>query len=113
MSIQPANLPARAGRGEPATRAARMPTGDSLARIREQAADIIQEVLSGTDPDQAQARKALLRQCAAHPGHPEIALAEHLLTIRGITVLTSPGRNPRFLTKPHSAGAELGQRGER
>lgn len=106
MSIQPAALPARAGQEVPATRAASIPIGDSLAGIREQAADILQEILAGTDPDQASARNALLKQCAAHPGHPEIALAEHLLTLRGITVLTSPGTNPRFLTKPHNAGAE-------
>lgn len=104
MSTQSAALATRAGHGEPATPAARMPTGDSLAGIREQSADIIHKVLSETDPDHADARKALLRQCTAHPGHPEIALAAHLLTIRGITVLTSPGRNPRFLTAQEESG---------
>lgn len=105
MSIRQAALPTRAGQGKPATLAERMPTGESLAGIRDQAADIIQEVLSGTDPDQASARRALLSQCAAHPGHPDMALAEHLLTIRGLTVLTPPGRNPRLLTTAHSTGA--------
>ena len=140
MSIQPAALPAPAGQGEAADLAARMPTGTDAARVRDQAADIIREVLSGTRPDQAGARKALREQCAAHPGHPETALVEHLLAIRGITVppplhrirgaggavtdnddpavedaaarLHSPDRNGQNLARLHSNGAAASTHGK-
>lgn len=104
MSIQPAALHAWSGTGEPAALATRMPTGDGVARIREQAADIIEEVLSGTDPGQAAARQALREQCAAHPGHPETALAEHVLTIRGITLGPARCRTPLLPVSTRGAG---------
>jgi hypothetical protein len=46
--------------------------------IRRQALEIIEEVLSGTCPGQAEAR-ARLRICVADkPGAPELAILEHL-----------------------------------
>lgn len=92
MSMQQAALPASAGSGRWATLEARMPTGDDVAGIRRQAADIIEAVLSGTNPHQASARDELRRLVAAHPGHPEIALAEDLLRIRGLTLVSGDAR---------------------
>ena len=46
--------------------------------IRKQSAQIIDAVLSGTAPEQASARDRLREHLAAHPGRPDIALAEHL-----------------------------------
>ena len=95
MSMQQTALPTRAGSDRLAT-ARRVPTGDDVAGIRRQAADIIEEVLSGTDPHQARARDELRRLVAAHPGRPEIALAEDLLRIRGLRLVSGarPDRLP-------------------
>lgn len=107
MSIQQAALRVRAGNGPPAPAGTRMPTGDHVAGIREQAADIIEEVLAGTDPYQARARNELSRHLAAHPGRPEIALAEHLLAIRGLALV--PARRPEPVA-PQSPGGTGGKR---
>ncbi|WP_354191466.1 hypothetical protein [Arthrobacter sp. UYCu712] len=61
-----------------------MPPGDDVAAMRRQAAEIIEAILSGTDPRYARARDELRGHLAAHPRHPELALAEHLLRIRGL-----------------------------
>ena len=52
---------------------------DRLAGIREQAQDIINEVLSGTDPKGEHLRAKLRSSIARHPGFPELALLEHLM----------------------------------
>jgi hypothetical protein len=96
MSMQQAALPPRAGGGPLDTAGARTPTSGSVAGIRRQAADIVDEVLSGTDPHQARARNELRRLMAEHPGSPETALAEDLLRIRGLTLVPDarPDRRP-------------------
>jgi hypothetical protein len=76
-----------------------MPTGENVAGIRRQAADIIEAVLSGTDPHQAQARDELRRLVAAHPGRPEIALAEDLLRVRGLRLVSGDARPDRLPLK--------------
>ncbi|MDQ0028389.1 hypothetical protein [Arthrobacter bambusae] len=52
---------------------------DSLAGLREQAQDIINEVLSGTEPSGEHLRAKLRASIARHPGFPELALLEHLM----------------------------------
>jgi EAL domain-containing protein (putative c-di-GMP-specific phosphodiesterase class I) len=48
-------------------------------------------VLADPVPDQELIRDQLRERVAAHPGHPETALAEHLMALRSLTGL--PGRN--------------------
>jgi hypothetical protein len=52
---------------------------DSLAALREQAQEIIDEVLSGTEPSGEHLRAKLRSSIARHPGFPELALLEHLM----------------------------------
>ncbi len=52
---------------------------DSLAALRGQAQDIIDEVLSGTEPSGEYLRAKLRASIARHPGFPELALLEHLM----------------------------------
>lgn len=52
--------------------------------VREQAFEIIEAVLAGTDPDVAEARERLRDHVAAHPGNPEAALHEHLVFTRAL-----------------------------
>ncbi|MEV8150806.1 hypothetical protein AB0323_15335 [Arthrobacter sp. NPDC080031] len=52
---------------------------DSLAGLRGQAQDIIDEVLSGTEPGGEHLRAKLRASIARHPGFPELALLEHLM----------------------------------
>lgn len=51
----------------------------SLAALRGQAQDIIDEVLSGTEPSGEHLRAKLRSSIARHPGFPELALLEHLM----------------------------------
>lgn len=52
---------------------------DSLAALRGQAQEIIDEVLSGTEPSGEHLRAKLRSSIARHPGFPELALLEHLM----------------------------------
>ncbi|GAB3556721.1 hypothetical protein GCM10027405_00260 [Arthrobacter alkaliphilus] len=52
---------------------------DSLAALRGQAQEIIDEVLSGTEPSGERLRAKLRASIARHPGFPELALLEHLM----------------------------------
>lgn len=56
-------------------------TGEAWG-IRGQAAGIIAMVLADSTPEKARARDHLRRCVDAHPGRPEIALAEHLSALR-------------------------------
>lgn len=47
--------------------------------LREQAQEIIDEVLSNTAPENARVRDRLRRCVFRHPGHPELALLEQLM----------------------------------
>lgn len=74
MSIAPQPLPPNTGSApgpEPA--------------IRRQAAEIIDSVLAGSGPEQAEIRDQLRECVAAHPGRPEAALLEHLMAIRAVS----------------------------
>lgn len=52
---------------------------DSIAALREQAQEIIDEVLSETEPSGEHLRAKLRSSIARHPGFPEQALLEHLM----------------------------------
>lgn len=52
---------------------------DSLATLLEQAQDIIDQVLSDTDPDGERLRAKLRASISRHPGRPDQALLEHLM----------------------------------
>jgi hypothetical protein len=46
-----------------------------------QALEIIDEILSGTAPEESEARRSLKWHVAHHPGHPQRALLMHMLTL--------------------------------
>ena len=52
-----------------------------LEPLRRQAASIIDEVLAGTNPEEADVREKLQWHVANNPGQPEKALLEHLRTV--------------------------------
>jgi EAL domain-containing protein (putative c-di-GMP-specific phosphodiesterase class I) len=55
-----------------------------VTQVQEQAQEIIDAVLAGTDPAGAEVRERLREHVAAHPGHPEAALHEHLIFTRSL-----------------------------
>ena len=52
-----------------------------LEPLRRQAASIIDEVLAGTNPEEAEVREKLQWHVANNPGQPEKALLAHLRTV--------------------------------
>lgn len=52
-----------------------------LEPLRRQSTSIIDEVLAGTDPEEAEVREKLRWHVANNPGQPERALLEHLRTV--------------------------------
>ena len=54
------------------------PRDRTVATVQRQALEIIEEVLSGTSPEQAGARARLRIHVASNPGAPVRALLEHL-----------------------------------
>ncbi|MFE4543494.1 EAL domain-containing protein [Arthrobacter sp. NPDC056727] len=58
--------------------------GSEVPLVREQAYEIIDAVLAGTDPEGAEVRDRLREHVAAHPGNPEAALHEHLVFTRSL-----------------------------
>jgi len=84
MSLESSSVPERPGTPRSADRATVPPWDDEPSGIRRQAAEIAGIVLADSAPEQASARKLLREHLAAHPGRPEIALAEHLIAIRSL-----------------------------
>ena len=84
MSVEPSSTPGRPeeqdldGLGSGAEHAA------SAAGIRHQAARIIDAVLADKAPEHDRARELLRQHIAAHPGHPELALVEHLTALKAL-----------------------------
>ncbi|MFE5835252.1 EAL domain-containing protein [Arthrobacter sp. NPDC056493] len=66
-------------------------SGSDIPLVREQAYEIIDAVLAGTDPEGAEVRDRLREHVAAHPGNPEAALHEHLVFTRSLARQTSTG----------------------
>lgn len=56
-------------------------TDPDLEPLRRQSTSIINEVLAGTDPEEADVRDRLRWHVENNPGQPEKALLEHLLTV--------------------------------
>ena len=69
-------------------------TAGEVPLVRAQAREIIEAVLAGTDPEGAEVRERLREHVAAHPGHPEAALHEHLIFSRSLARRAS-GRTKR------------------
>ncbi|MDQ0866540.1 EAL domain-containing protein [Arthrobacter globiformis] len=69
--------------------------GDEVPLVREQAYEIIEAVLAGTDPEGAEVRERLREHVAAHPGNPEAALHEHLIFTRSLARQANNRPNPQ------------------
>ncbi len=87
MSVEPSSISGRPQEQEPVDFASGAEHAADAAGIRQQAARIIDAVLADTAPEHDNARELLRRQIAAHPGHPERALAEHLAALKAVTGL--------------------------
>jgi EAL domain-containing protein (putative c-di-GMP-specific phosphodiesterase class I) len=85
MPTDPSSFSARPGSQPPADPAPARRYGNGTAGVRRQALEIIKAVLSDPAPEQSRARDMLREHVAAHPGHPERALAEHLTSLRSLT----------------------------
>lgn len=84
MSKDPSSDPERTDSSYPAGAEASSQLSRDAPVIRKQSANIIDAVLSGSAPEEALARDRLREHLAAHPGRPDIALAEHLATFRSL-----------------------------
>lgn len=82
MSMEQSFLPDRPPLNRTAAPWAAEPGAGEAWSIRRQAAGIIAMVLADFTPEQARARDHLRKCVDAHPGRPEIALAEHLSALR-------------------------------
>jgi hypothetical protein len=52
-----------------------------LEPLRKQVSEIIDVILAGKSPDEAELREQLRRHVARHPGRPEKALLGHLISV--------------------------------
>jgi hypothetical protein len=84
MSVEPSSPLGRPQEQEPVDFASGAAHAANAAGIRHQAARIIEAVLADTAQEQDNARELLRQQIAAHPGHPERALAEHLAALKAV-----------------------------
>ena len=101
MSKDPSSDPESTDSSYPAGAEASSQLSRDAPVIRKQSANIIDAVLSGSAPEEALARDRLREHLAAHPGRPDIALAEHLATFRSLPAsrpvvpeMPGPGRTP-------------------
>lgn len=85
MSVEPSSSPGRLEEQEPVDLASGAAYAADAAGIRHQATRIIEAVLADTAPEHDRARDLLRQQIAAHPGHPERALVEHLAALKAVT----------------------------
>lgn len=97
MSMEPSSVPGRPHGADSAEQVTGRERGAEPPGIRRQAAWIIETVLADPSPGQAHIQGLLREHLAAHPGRPDIALAEHLLALRSLTGLPaeSKGLAPR------------------
>ncbi|MFB0840104.1 hypothetical protein ACETK3_19135 [Arthrobacter sp. E44] len=68
MSIQPKDFP--------------LIDAECVPQLQLQALEIIDEILSGTDPAEESVRRSLGGHVARWPGQPERALLMHMMTVR-------------------------------
>jgi EAL domain-containing protein (putative c-di-GMP-specific phosphodiesterase class I) len=97
----PPSVPGRPRVTPPADQAPVPLPDDELSAIRRQAAWIIEQVLAGGKHQPDSVTELLRERLQAHPGRPEIALAEHLETLRSLTrlqpgVVSGPPSSPRL-----------------
>ncbi|WP_427131165.1 EAL domain-containing protein [Pseudarthrobacter sp. S9] len=85
MSMESSSTPARPEGQYPDVAAAGSPHPADAAGIRRQASAIIEAVLKDSTPDHARVRDLLRKHLAAHPGRPERALVEHLISLKALT----------------------------
>ena len=90
MLMEPPSDPGRPRITPPADQAPVPLPDDELSAIRRQAAWIIEQVLAGETRPPDTATERLREQLKAHPGRPEIALAEHLASLRSLSRLEPP-----------------------
>ncbi len=97
MSMDPLAAPACADGPQPAGTMPGGPDADIVAEnIRRQATVIIEAVLSRTTPEEAAVRDQLREHLAANPGHPEVALAEHLMSLGSLDTFTASVQDMRL-----------------
>jgi EAL domain-containing protein (putative c-di-GMP-specific phosphodiesterase class I) len=82
MPMEPPPLPDRPQNREPSDPEPVPPGAEGLPGLRRQAAWIVEQVLAEGAPEQSSIRGLLREHLAAHPGRPEVALAEHLDALR-------------------------------
>jgi hypothetical protein len=86
--------------------------GSEVPLVREQAYEIIDAVLAGTDPEGAEVRERLREHVAAHPGNPEAALHEHLVFTRSLAwQADNRPQDGEPKVEPDPAGAQNGTAG--
>ncbi|MCU1553735.1 MAG: hypothetical protein JWM13_1221 [Arthrobacter sp.] len=85
----PPSVPRRPRTTSPADQAPEPLRGGESSGIRRQAAWIVEQVLADGGSKQDGARERLRERLSAHPGRPEIALAEHLASLRTLTGLNA------------------------
>ena len=84
-SLRPATRPSKSSPDSRPPEYRRAPAADQadpdLGPLRRQVSAIIDAILSGTKPEEAQVRENLRWQVANNPGQPEKALLSHLLSV--------------------------------
>ncbi|MEO5778431.1 EAL domain-containing protein [Arthrobacter sp. PAMC25284] len=103
MSMDPPSFPARSGEEPPRRPAPGSPDGDVTPGISRQAAAIIEAILADPAPERAPVRDRLRDHVAAHPGHPETALAEHLLSLGSLASFPAGAAGPVPSEERHPA----------
>ena len=103
MCMDPSSWPGFPESQLPADPAPGGPCRNDTSGVRRQASAIIDTVLSDPAPEQGRVRDQLREHLAAHPGHPETALKEHLISLRSLT------RLPTGISKvvPPAAGSAI------
>lgn len=81
----PPSVPRRPRATSPADQDPEPLPGGERSGIRRQAAWIVEQVLADGASKHDGVRERLRERLAAHPGRPEIALAEHLASLRSLT----------------------------
>lgn len=83
------------------------PDDSDQSGVRGQAAEIIDSVLAGSEPERAGVRNQLRQRLAANPGRPEVALVEHLITLRSLTGASDIGAGDGSVPEQPSSGSPL------
>lgn len=101
MSTDSSNFPSCSDNEQPEIPGATGHAEAGASAIRRQAAEIVKAVLAQTSPEHAAVRDQLREFLALNPGHPEIALAEHLVSLGTLADYT--GGAPEAQQEPSQA----------